>query len=145
MQCVCCHSASPEIRLLVTRLYADVSDESSCLCPQILDENAQLIRVSAGHLRWSFSPTWLLLTVFIITGACRKHEHQRKINGMHPVRMMDVPFVCLLYLVLSLMPIRCPRYQQVLHRNLVYLVSLADPSLNLQSVLPVSISSLHTS
>jgi hypothetical protein len=30
------------------------------------------------------------------------------------------------------------RYQQTLHRNLTFLASLADPSLNLQTIIPVS-------
>ncbi|PZC77236.1 hypothetical protein B5X24_HaOG203553 [Helicoverpa armigera] len=32
----------------------------------------------------------------------------------------------------------CHQYQQVLHRNLVYLASVADVNQNIQSILPVS-------
>ena len=93
--CVCCHSASMGVLKGAWNetTCAGVSD-NPCLCPQILDENAQLIRVGdicTGY----FHLHVLLLTVFIMTGACREHEHQRKINGMHPVS----PFVCLPCLV----------------------------------------------
>ncbi len=30
------------------------------------------------------------------------------------------------------------RYQQTLHRNLVFLAGLADPNLNIQALIPVS-------
>lgn len=32
----------------------------------------------------------------------------------------------------------CSRYQQMLHRNLVYLASIADANQNIQALLPVS-------
>lgn len=34
----------------------------------------------------------------------------------------------------------CHQYQQVLHRNLVYLASIADANQNIQALLPVSFS-----
>jgi protein SSXT len=34
----------------------------------------------------------------------------------------------------------CIQYQQLLHKNLVYLASIADPYLNIHAILPVSTS-----
>lgn len=36
----------------------------------------------------------------------------------------------------------CSRYQQLLHRNLVYLASIADANQNIQALLPVSVTYL---
>lgn len=39
----------------------------------------------------------------------------------------------------------CHQYQQVLHRNLVYLASVADANQNIQALLPVSTSDFNCS
>lgn len=39
----------------------------------------------------------------------------------------------------------CHQYQQVLHRNLVYLASVADANQNIQALLPVSTSDFYCS
>ena len=71
--------------------------------PQILDENAQLIRV--GDICTVIFTYMLLLTVFIMTGTCREHEHPRKINGMHPVSTIPLLSVCLVWCELSSLPL----------------------------------------
>ena len=99
---VCCHSASMGIKLLGTRLRVLVYQINyPYLCPQILDENAQLIRV--GDICTVIFTYMFLLAVFIMTGTCREHEHQRKINGMYPVSMIPL-CLCALSGVSSLVP-----------------------------------------
>ena len=89
---MCCHGYKAALNETTC---AGVSD-NPYPCPQILDENAQLIRVG-DICTDNFHLHVLLLTVFIMLGACREHEHQRKINGMHPVSMMPLLFVRLVW------------------------------------------------
>ncbi len=78
-----------------------------CVCPQALVENMSVKGKSMECVQY-------VSVCYIII-----HVHVRR-----------SPSHCMLLLLLI-------RYQQTLHRNLVYLATLADPSVNVQALLPV--------
>lgn len=83
----------------------------------------------------------MFICILDVAGVGWNSEHQRESHGMYSVRTargelaIHLHSFTLQYIYALIFLFF--RYQQTLHRNLAFLANLADPTLNVQSILPV--------